>query len=288
MAGETLKEFLEKNHLTINDNAKLLFEKLDLPMETLKDLEDKYGKSDKMSKSKHNTVDPDEMIEKYGADTVRLYILFAAPPQNNFDWIDSGVEGANRFLKRVWNLIISNLELVKDIHYSKEDFKNIDEESKKIRRKLHQTIKKVNEDIVREYQFNTAIASIMELLNELQSYKEKNPKVLRESFENLVLLLSPFTPFISDELWRILGNEGYTVQQQFPVPDEEALIETTKEIPVQVNGKVRATITVPADADEELVKQVALENENVKKWIEGKNIIKVIFIKGKILNIVVK
>ncbi len=288
MAGKTLKEFLEQNHLTVNDNAKLLFEKLGLPMEVLKNLEDKYGKSDKMSKSKHNTVDPDEMIEKYGADTVRLYILFAAPPQNNFDWIDSGVEGANRFLKRVWNLIVNNLELVKDVEYSKEDFKNLDEESKKIRRKLHQTIKKVNEDIVREYQFNTAIASIMELLNELQSYKTKNPKVLKEAFENLVLLLSPFTPFISDELWRILGKEGYTIQQQFPVPDEEALIETTKEIPVQVNGKVRATISVPADADEELVKKTALENENVKKWIEGKNIIKVIFIKGKILNIVVK
>jgi len=178
--------------------------------------------------------------------------------------------------------------LVEGVTYSKEDFKNLDEESKKIRRKLHQTIKKVNEDIVREYQFNTAIASIMELLNELQSYKTKNPKVLKEAFENLVLLLSPFTPFISDELWRILGNEGYTIQQQFPVPDEEALIETTKEIPVQVNGKVRATISVPADADEELVKKTALENENVKKWIEGKDIIKVIFIKGKILNIVVK
>ncbi len=288
MGSETLKEFLEKNHLTINDNAKLLFEKLNLPIEILKELEDKYGKSDKMSKSKHNTVDPDEMIEKYGADTVRLYILFAAPPQNNFDWIDSGVEGANRFLKRVWNLIVNNLEIVKNVSYSKEDFEDIDEESKKIRRKLHQTIKKVNEDIVKEYQFNTAIASIMELLNELQSYKARNPKVLREAFENLVLLLSPFTPFICDELWKILGNSGYTVQQPFPIPDEKALIETTKEIPVQVNGKVRATINVPADADEDLVKQIALENESVQKWIERKNIVKIIFIKGKILNIVVK
>ena len=284
----SIKEFLEQNHLTVNDNAKLLFEKLGLNLRTLKEFEDKYGKADKMSKSKHNTVDPDEMIEKYGADTVRLYILFAAPPQNNFDWIDSGVEGANRFLRRVWNLIMSNLDTVKNVSYSKGDFKNLDEESKKIRRKLHQTIKKVNEDIVREYQFNTAIASIMELLNELQSYKTKNPKVLKEAFENMILLLSPFTPFIADELWRMLGKEGYTIQQQFPVPDEEALIEATKEIPVQVNGKVRATITVPSDADEETVKQIALENENVKKWTEGKNIVKIIFIKGKILNIVVK
>ncbi|WP_457640836.1 class I tRNA ligase family protein [Persephonella sp.] len=283
-----LKEFLEENHLTLNDNAKLLFEKLGLPIDVLKDLEEKYGKSDKMSKSKHNTVDPDEMIERYGADTVRLYILFAAPPQNSFDWIDSGIEGAHRFLKRVWNFVNEKADQIKEVKYTKEDFKNLNEEDQKLRRKLHQTIKKVNEDITREYQFNTAIASIMELMNELTSYKGNNLKVLKEAIENLILLLSPFTPFIADELWRTIGKEGYTIQQSFPEPDEEALREKNKEIPVQINGKVRAKITVPADADEETVKQIAFENENIKKWTEGKNIIKVIFIKGKILNIVVK
>ncbi|WP_457621844.1 class I tRNA ligase family protein [Persephonella sp.] len=285
---KTLKEFLEENHLTLNDNAKLLFEKLDLDMEILKQLEEKYGKSDKMSKSKHNTVDPDEMIEKYGADTVRLYILFAAPPQNSFDWIDSGIEGAHRFLKRVWNFVVERADQLKEVSYTKEDFKNLSEEDQKLRRKLHQTIKKVNEDITREYQFNTAIAAIMELMNELTSYRGSNLKVLKEAVENLILMLSPFTPFIADQLWRTIGKEGYTIQQPFPEPDEEALIEKTKEIPVQINGKVRAKITVPADADEEAVKNIAFENENVKKWTEGKQIVKVIFIKGKILNIVVK
>ncbi|WP_456392108.1 class I tRNA ligase family protein [Persephonella sp.] len=285
---KTLKEFLEENHLTLNDNAKLLFEKLGLDMEILKQLEEKYGKSDKMSKSKHNTVDPDEMIEKYGADTVRLYILFAAPPQNSFDWIDSGIEGAHRFLKRVWNFVVERADQLKEVSYSKEDFKNLSEEDQKLRRKLHQTIKKVNEDITREYQFNTAIAAIMELMNELTSYRGNNLKLLKEAVENLILMLSPFTPFIADQLWKLIGKEGYTIQQPFPEPDEEALIEKTKEIPVQINGKVRAKITVPADADEETVREIAFSNENVKKWTEGKEIIKVIFIKGKILNIVVK
>ncbi len=284
----TLKEFLEENHLTLNDNAKLLFDKLGLPVDILKELEEKYGKSDKMSKSKHNTVDPDEMIEKYGADTVRLYILFAAPPQNSFDWIDSGIEGAHRFLKRVWNFVNEKADDLKNVSYTKEDFKNLSEEDQKLRRKLHQTIKKVNEDITREYQFNTAIAAIMELMNTLSSYKGNNLKVLKEAVEKLVLMLSPFTPFIADELWKAIGNSGFTIQQPFPEPDEEALIEKTKEIPVQINGKVRAKIVVPADADENMVKEIAFENENVKKWTEGKEIIKVIFIKGKILNIVIK
>jgi len=285
---KTLKEFLEENHLTLNDNAKLLFEKLGLDMDILKQLEEKYGKSDKMSKSKHNTVDPDEMIEKYGADTVRLYILFAAPPQNSFDWIDSGIEGAHRFLKRVWNFVVERADRLKEVSYTKEDFKNLPEEDQKLRRKLHQTIKKVNEDITREYQFNTAIASIMELMNELSSYKGNNLKLVKEAVENLILMLSPFTPFIADRLWREIGNAGYTIQQPFPEPDEEALVEKTKEIPVQINGKVRAKIVVPADADEETVKQIAFSNDAVKRWTEGKQIVKVIFIKGKILNIVVK
>ncbi len=286
--GKTLKQFLEENHLTVNDNAKLLFEKLGLPLSILSKLEDKYGKSDKMSKSKHNTVDPDEMIEKYGADTVRLYILFAAPPQNSFDWIDSGVEGAHRFLRRVWNFIIDKADKLKDVKYTKDDFKNLSEEDAKLRKKLHQTIKKVNEDITKEYQFNTAIAAIMELFNEMSSYKGNNQKVLKEAIENFILLLSPFTPFIADALWREIGNTGYTINQPFPELDEEALIEKTKEIPVQINGKVRGKITVPADATEEQVVNTALQNENIKKWLEGKQIVKTIFIKGKILNIVVK
>jgi leucyl-tRNA synthetase len=286
--GKTLKQFLEENHLTLNDNAKLLFEKLELDLEILKELEEKYGKSDKMSKSKHNTVDPDDMIEKYGADTVRLYTLFAAPPQNNFDWIESGVEGAHRFIKRVWNLVLSKAENIKDVSYTKQDFKNLTEEDQKLRRKLHQTIKKVNEDITKEYQFNTAIASIMELVNEINSYKGSNKKVLKEAIENLILLLSPFTPFLSDTLWQEIGNKGFTIQQPFPEYDQEAIIEKTKEIPIQINGKVRGKVVVSVDATQEEVLNTAKEDENIKRWLEGKQIVKTIFIKGKILNIVVK
>jgi len=286
--AKTLKEFLEENHLTLNDNAKLLFEKLGLDYAILKELEEKYGKSDKMSKSKHNTVDPDEMMEKYGADTVRLYTLFAAPPQNNFDWIESGVEGAHKFIKRVWNLVISKVEELKDITYTKEDFKNLNEEDQKLRRKLHQTIKKVNDDITKEYQFNTAIASIMELVNEISSYKGNNKKVLRESIDNLILLLSPFTPFLSDALWKEVGNKDFTINQPFPEYDEEALLEKTKEIPIQINGKVRGKVIVSADISEEELLNVVKQDENIKRWLEGKQIVKTIFIKGKILNIVVK
>lgn len=288
--AKTLKEFLEENHLTLNDNAKLLFEKLGLDYAVLKELEEKYGKSDKMSKSKHNTVDPDKMIEKYGADTVRLYTLFAAPPQNNFDWIESGVEGAHRFIKRVWNLVISKSKELKDITYTKEDFKNLNKEDQKLRRKLHQTIKKVNEDITKEYQFNTAIASIMELVNEISSYKGNNKKVLKEAIDNLILLLSPFTPFLSDTLWKELGNKGFTINQPFPEYDEEALLEKTKEIPIQINGKVRGKVVVNADISEEELLNIAKQDENIKikRWLEGKQIVKTIFIKGKILNIVVK
>ncbi|EDP74051.1 class I tRNA ligase family protein, partial [Hydrogenivirga sp. 128-5-R1-1] len=165
---------------------------------------------------------------------------------------------------------------------------NLNKEDKDLRRKLHKTIKKVNDDITREYQFNTAIASIMEFFNSLTSYKGENKKILKESVENLILLLSPFTPFIADELWRIIGNTGYTLQQKFPEADPSALIEEEKEIPVQINGKMRGKITVPADASEEQVLNTALENENIKKWVEGKEIIKTIFVKGKILNIIVK
>jgi leucyl-tRNA synthetase len=286
--SKTLREFLEENHLNLNDNAKLLFEKLNLPMNILTKLEEEYGKSDKMSKSKHNTVDPDEMIQKYGADTVRLYTLFAAPPQNNFDWIESGVEGAHRFLKRVWNFVNEIAQDIKDISYTDEDFKNLNKEDKELRKKLHQTIKKVNEDITREYQFNTAVAAIMEFFNYLSSYEGKNKKVLKESVENLILLLSVFTPFIADEMWNIIGKEGFTIQQKFPEPDEKALIEEEIEIPVQINGKMRGKVVISVDASEDEALTKALHDENIKKWIEGKQIVKTIFVKGKILNIIVK
>ncbi|WP_297889994.1 class I tRNA ligase family protein [Sulfurihydrogenibium sp.] len=283
-----IKDFLKENHLNINDNAKLLLEKLQADISILSKLEETYGKSDKMSKSKHNTVDPDEMVKKYGADTVRLYTLFAAPPENNFDWTESGIEGAHRFIKRFFNYITENLDLVKDVSYTQEDFKDLNEEDLKIRKKLHHTIKKVRNDIEKNFQFNTAIAAMMELLNELYDYKNKNPKVLREVFENFILLISPFTPFMADFLWNKLGKEGFTLNQPYPTYDENLLIETEKEIPVQINGKTRATIKVPVSASEEEVVTVALSNPDIQKWTQGKQLVKTIFIQGKILNLIVK
>jgi leucyl-tRNA synthetase len=283
-----IKDFLKENHLNINDNAKLLLERLNVDTSILSKLEDVYGKSDKMSKSKHNTVDPDEMVKKYGADTVRLYTLFAAPPENNFDWTESGIEGSHRFVKRFFTYITDNIDLVKNVNYTEEDFKDLNEEDLKIRKKLHQTIKKVRNDIEKNFQFNTAIASMMELLNELYDYKNKNPKVLKEVFENFILLISPFTPFMADYLWNKIGKEGFTINYPYPSYDESLLIETEKEIPVQVNGKLRSTIKVPVSASEEDVVQVALSNPDIKKWIEGKQIVKTIFIQGKILNLIVK
>lgn len=288
MDNRKIYQILEENHLNLNDNAKLLLEILNIDTSILSKLEEQYGKSDKMSKSKHNTIDPDEMIKKYGADTVRLYVLFAAPPENNFDWTESGIEGIHRFIRRFFYYIMENVNIVRDIELNDEKQQNLSEEDIKIRKKLHWAIKKVRTDIEKNFQFNTAIAALMELLNELQNYRNKNPYVLKEVFEKSILLISIFAPFMADYLWRQIGKEGYTVEQKFPEADEDLLIEKEKEIPVQINGKLRTTIKVHLSATEEEVKQIALNNETVKKWTEGKEINKFIFIQGKILNIIVK
>lgn len=288
MDNKKISQIMEENHLNLNDNAKLLLEKIGIDTGILTKLEEQYGKSDKMSKSKHNTVDPDEMIKKYGADTVRLYVLFAAPPENNFDWTESGIEGAHRFIKRFFYYIMENIDTVKNISYDENSFVNLSEEDIKIRKKLHWAIKKVRTDLEKNFQFNTAIAALMELLNELQTYKNKNPYVLKEVFEKFILMISIFTPFVADYLWKQIGKEGYTIQQPFPEPDENLLVEAEKEIPVQINGKLRATVKVPVSATEEEVRQIVLSNETVKKWTEGKEIHKFIFVKGKVINIVVK
>lgn len=288
MDNKKISQIMEENHLNLNDNAKLLLEKIGIDVGILTKLEEQYGKSDKMSKSKHNTVDPDEMIKKYGADTVRLYVLFAAPPENNFDWTESGIEGAHRFIKRFFYYIMENIDTVKNITYDKNSFVNLSEEDIKIRKKLHWAIKKVRTDLEKNFQFNTAIAALMELLNELQTYKNKNPYVLKEVFEKFILMISIFTPFVADYLWKQIGKEGYTIQQPFPEPDENLLVEQEKEMPVQINGKLRATIKIPISASEEEVKNIVLSNDAVKKWTEGKEIHKFIFVKGKVINIVLK
>ena len=286
-----IKDFLKEHKISVGDNAIFLLEKLGLKEEKLiKFLEREIGESAKMSKSKANVVDPEEAVERYGADTVRLYILFAAPPEQDFEWTDEGIQGAYRFLQRFWNFVNKHLDKIKDLSYTREELRRVQGKAKEVRREIHQTIKEYRRDFEERYQFNTAIAKIMKLLNTLQDFEPKNEtdyKVLREGVETITLLLSPITPHIAEEVWEMLGNEGFVVTQPLPEPDEEALKLEEIEIPVQVNGKVRARIKIPANAGEEEVKNIALQDEKVKKYTEGKEIKKVIYVKGKLVNIVV-
>ena len=287
-----IKDFLKEHKISVGDNAIFLLEKLGLKDEKLiKFLEREIGESAKMSKSKANVVDPEEAVEKYGADTVRLYILFAAPPEQDFEWTDEGIQGAYRFLQRFWNFVNKHLDKIRDLSYNRDELRKLQGKAKEVRREIHQTIKEYRRDFEERYQFNTAIAKIMKLLNTLQDFEPKSEtdyKVLREGIETITLLLSPITPHIAEEVWEMLGNEGFVVTQPLPEPDEEALKLEEIEIPVQVNGKVRARIKIPADAGEEEVKEIALRDEKVKKYTEGKEIKKVIYVKGRLVNIVVK
>ena len=287
-----IKDFLKEHKISVGDNAIFLLEKLGLKDEKLiKFLEREIGESAKMSKSKANVVDPEEAVERYGADTVRLYILFAAPPEQDFEWTDEGIQGAYRFLQRFWNFVNKHLDKIRDLSYTREELRKLQGKAKEVRREIHQTIKEYRRDFEERYQFNTAIAKIMKLLNTLQDFEPKSEtdyKVLREGIETITLLLSPITPHIAEEVWEMLGNEGFVVTQPLPEPDEEALKLEEIEIPVQVNGKVRARIKIPADAGEEEVKEIALRDEKVKKYTEGKEIKKVIYVKGRLVNIVVK
>ncbi len=283
-------DFLKGESLSIGDNFRLLLNKLGLFEEDyVRSLESKIGESAKMSKSKGNTVDPEEAIDKYGADTIRLYILFAGPVEKDFEWTEEGVQGAYRFLRRLWNYFHQNLERIKGISYSKEEFLNLSQEAKKIRHKTHQTLKRYLASM-KDLSLNTAIAGIMELLNTLQEFQpkeEKDYKVLKESLEILLFMLYPITPHICEELWQRLGNERLMLFYSFPEPDEGALTLEEIEIPVQINGKLRGVIRVPVDAQEDIVKEIALKDQKVSHWLRGKEIKKLIYIKNKLLNLVV-
>ena len=287
-----IKDFLKEHKISIGDNVIFLLDKLGMKDENiLKLLEKEIGESAKMSKSKANVVDPEEAVEKYGADTVRLYILFAAPPEQDFEWTEEGIQGAYRFLQRYWNFVNKHLDRIRNISYTRDELEGVEGRAKEVRREIHQTIRDYRRDFEERYQFNTAIAKIMKLLNTLQDFEPENDidyKVLKEGIETITLLLSPITPHIAEEVWELLGNKGFVVTQPLPEPDEEALKLEEIEIPVQINGKVRARIKIPADAGEEEVKSIALSDEKVKKYTEGKEIKKVIYVKGRLLNIVVK
>ena len=242
----------------------------------------------KMSKSKNNGIDPQEMVEKYGADTVRLFMMFASPAEMTLEWQESGVEGAKRFLGRVWNLVY---EYSQNPAKTALDVTALSTDQKALRRDVHKTIAKVSDDIGRRQTFNTAIAAVMELMNKLTRApleSEQDRAVMAEALSAVVRMLYPITPHICFELWKALGNESNIDHAEWVKADEAAMVEDEKLIVVQVNGKVRGKVTVAADADEETVKTVAFADENVKKFTDNTQIVKVIYVPGKLLNVVVK
>ena len=242
----------------------------------------------KMSKSKNNGIDPQEMVEKYGADTVRLFMMFASPAEMTLEWQESGVEGAKRFLGRVWNLVY---EYSQNPAKTALDMTALSADQKSLRRDVHKTIAKVSDDIGRRQTFNTAIAAVMELMNKLTRApleSEQDRAVMAEALSAVVRMLYPITPHICFELWKALGNESNIDHAEWVTADEAAMVEDEKLIVVQVNGKVRGKVTVAADADEETVKTVAFADENVKKFTDNTQIVKVIYVPGKLLNVVVK
>ena len=242
----------------------------------------------KMSKSKNNGIDPQEMVEKYGADTVRLFMMFASPAEMTLEWQESGVEGAKRFLGRVWNLVY---EYSQNPAKTALDVTTLSADQKALRRDVHKTIAKVSDDIGRRQTFNTAIAAVMELMNKLTRApleSEQDRAVMAEALSAVVRMLYPITPHICFELWKALGNESNIDHAEWVKADEAAMVEDEKLIVVQVNGKVRGKVTVAADADEETVKTVAFADENVKKFTDNTQIVKVIYVPGKLLNVVVK
>ena len=242
----------------------------------------------KMSKSKNNGIDPQEMVEKYGADTVRLFMMFASPAEMTLEWQESGVEGAKRFLGRVWNLVY---EYSQNPAKTALDVTALSADQKSLRRDVHKTIAKVSDDIGRRQTFNTAIAAVMELMNKLTRApleSEQDRAVMAEALSAVVRMLYPITPHICFELWKALGNESNIDHAEWVTADEAAMVEDEKLIVVQVNGKVRGKVTVAADANEETVKTVAFADENVKKFTDNTQIVKVIYVPGKLLNVVVK
>lgn len=240
----------------------------------------------KMSKSKGNIISPVEIIDEYGADTARLFILFAAPPERDLDWSEQGVEGCFKFLNRVYRLV----DELSDLRYT-DGFGKLDKDAKEMRSKTHQTLKKVTEDLSVRFGFNTAIAALMELINDLYKYKElknKNDAVLAEAVEVVVTILSPFAPHLGEELWQMIGKEGSIFDISWPKYDEKALVMDEIEIVVQVNGKLKNKLVVPTGISQDEMKEVALSDEKIKDAIGNMSVVKVIAIPGKLVNIVVK
>ena len=259
-------------------------------------------KVEKMSKSKNNGVDPEEIVKEYGADPARVFTLFAAPPEKELEWNVNGLAGAYRFINRLFLIISDSFEFA-DKNAGKENNYGIDlnkrnEKDEEIQKKLHQTVKKVTESIEDDFHFNTAIAAVMELLNDMTTYKQEvidkndvsteSRKIWKEVLDKVILLIAPFAPHIADELWEIIGNTTFTFEEEWPTFEEELTKEHKMNLVVQINGKIRETIPAKIGLPKEEYEKLAFDSEKIKKAIEGKEIVKVIVVPNKLVNIVVK
>ncbi|MBA4397391.1 MAG: leucine--tRNA ligase, partial [Syntrophus sp. (in: bacteria)] len=252
------------------------------------------GKTEKMSKSLKNVVDPDYLINRYGADTARMFCLFASPPEKDLEWSDQGVEGSFRFLSRTWRIVVDYLEDIKDIEPFRGQHEDLEEDFKSLRRKTHQTIRKVTHDIEDRFHFNTAVSAIMELVNVI--YQIRRPEkenltamaVVREALDVVILLLAPLVPHITQELWRMLGHRRGLAGAAWPVYDPNVASEEQITIVVQINGKVRSRIIVAADEEVEQIKALARADEKISGLIAGKDVLRDVYVPKKLLNIVVK
>ena len=264
--------------------------------------EELVTKVEKMSKSKNNGVDPEEIVKEYGADSSRVFTLFAAPPEKELEWNMNGLAGAYRFINRLYLLVSRTAEFSdhnakSENHYGVE-LKNRNQKDEEIQKKLHQTVKKVTESIEDDFHFNTAIAAVMELLNDMTTYKQEvidkdnisseSKKIWREVLEKTILLIAPFAPHVADELWAYLGNKTFTFEEEWPKYDEELTKDHTFNLVIQVNGKVRDMVSAQIGISKDDAEKLAFESEKAKKFIDGKEVVKVIVVPNKLVNVVVK
>jgi len=241
----------------------------------------------KMSKSENNGVDPEGLVTRFGADTARLFMMFASPPEQTLEWSDEGVQGASRFIRRLWNAVYEHVSRGLP---PKLDIATLSPAQREMRRSTHQALAKATDDIGRRRNFNTAIAAIMELLNTIGRFDATSPQgraVRHEALEIATIALSPIIPHVTHSLWRALGHETALVDERWPAPDEAALVRDAVEIVVQVNGKLRGRVSIPVDADEAFLREAALADEHVRKFVADKPVRKVIVVPGKLVNIVV-
>jgi leucyl-tRNA synthetase len=247
-----------------------------------------YGGIGTMSKSKKNGVDPQELVARYGADTVRLFMMFAAPPEMTLEWNDAGVDGAHRFLKRLWKLAAGH---VNRGAAAKPDPAQLNDAQRAVRNQVHQTLAKVGDDVGRRYTFNTAVAANMELINALYKFEDDTPQgraVMQEALEAVTLMLSPIVPHIAHALWRALGHRDAVLDRAWPEADPAALARDVVELVVQVNGKLRGRVSVPAGAARGEIERIALADDNVQRHLDGKAVKKIVVVPGRLVNIVIQ